>query len=436
MIGSLYSVFRPLRGFFRDKSGATVVFFAAMVPAAVGLAGLSVDLGRAMVAKRSLDAETQAAAMAGANALTTATAANAASAVSAAITSWNTANPVSGVTMTGTPSPTLRCVTSTANLPTCSGTSPNAVALTQTGTVPTFFLKAIGRSSITLTSTATAAKAGGTPQPLSVMFVLDATGSMNSTDAGCSVPNVTHPTRFQCALYSIQSVIKTMPLVDKVGLMIFPGMGSQYSPTAHPCTTQPASVPYLSANIKYQIGTTLDNTYNNGAGALNNSSPLVQAVGNGTALTGCVTAKGGEGSYAAEVIAKAQAALPTSGTQNVIIFLSDGDYGASASQLSNQTSKVNQQCDQAVNAAQAATTAGTQVYAVAYGAPSTGCSKNDTRNPCTTMQAIASDSSKFYSTDASCKITGSTNTIGQLPLVFQSIQDTLNAMTKPRLLPN
>ena len=89
--------------------------------------------------------------------------------------------------------------------------------------------------------------------------------------------------------------------------MIFPGMGTQYSPTSHPCPSQPSSVPYLSTNIKYQIGTALDATYNNGAGALNNSSPLVQAVGNAaTPLTACVTNKGGQGSYAAEVIAKAQ----------------------------------------------------------------------------------------------------------------------------------
>src|SRR5262245_21871426 len=159
MMSSLYSAFRPIRDFCRDKSGATAVVFAAMVPAVVGVAGLSVDVGRAMVAKRSLDAETQAAAMAGANALTTATAATATTAVSTAITSWNTANPVAGVTMTGTATPTLRCVTSTSNLPTCSGTNPNAVTLTQTGTVSTFFLKAFGRSSFTLTSTATAAKA-------------------------------------------------------------------------------------------------------------------------------------------------------------------------------------------------------------------------------------------------------------------------------------
>jgi hypothetical protein len=222
--------------------------------------------------------------------------------------------------------------------------------------------------------------------------------------------------------------------MDKVGLMVFPGMATQYSPTSHPCPAMPSSTPYYTTNIKYQIGTTLNATYNTGSGTLNDSSPLVQAIGDATAappLTGCVTVNSGQSSYAAEVLTKAQAALPVvAGTKNVIIFLSDGDYNANATQLSNHSTS--KQCDQAIAAAQAATAAGTTVYAVAYGAPTSGCSsQGDTHNPCTTMQAIASDSTKFYSTDSSCKITGSPNTIGSLPSQFQGIAASL---TKPRLV--
>ena len=67
--------------------------------------------------------------------------------------------------------------------------------------------------------------------------------------------------------------------LDKAGLMVFPGLATQYSPTSHPCATQPNSVPYYTSTIKYQIGTGLDATYNNGAGALITTSPIVQAVG-------------------------------------------------------------------------------------------------------------------------------------------------------------
>lgn len=427
---SISSAPRAIRGLLRDRTGATVVLFGFMAVGLMGTAGLTIDVGQVFVAKRNFAAATEAAALAGAYALSQSNATQAT--VQAAITAWNTAHPPSKVTITNT-NVGVSCDTATSNLPSCNGTSPNVAQVTQTATVSTHFMSAFGIPSITLTSTASASKAGGTSIPLNVMFVLDATGSMNSADSGCTVPGIAHPTRFQCADYSMQSILKLMPTsMDKVGLMIFPGMASQYSPTSHPCANQPSSTPYLAANIKYQIGTTLDATYNNGSGALVNTSPLIQAIGNGTSLTGCVTAKGGEGSYGAEVLAKAQAALPVvAGTKNVIIFLSDGDFNASSSQLSNQTTKTTKQCDQAITAAQAATNAGTTVYAVAYGAPTSGCSSGDTHNPCTTMQAIASNSTKFYSTNSSCRITGSANTIGSLPSQFQEIATSL---TKPRLV--
>ena len=427
---SISSAPRAIRRLLRHEKGSTAILFCIAAAGLTGVAGLTIDVGQAFVAKNDFKAATAAAALVGANALLQPNASQ--TTVSTAVSNWNTAHPPSKVTLTNT-NVALSCDTATANLPTCNGTTPNVATITQTATVSTHFMSAFGVSSITLTSTASASKAGGTAVPLNVMFVLDATGSMNNADAGCTVPGISHPTRFQCAEYSVQSILKAMPTtLDKAGLMIFPGMATQYSPTSHPCATQPNSTPYYTTNIKYQIGTTLDATFNNGSGALSNSSPLVQAVGNGTSLTGCVTARGGEGSYAAEVLTKAQAALAVvAGTQNVIIFLSDGDFNASASQLSNQTTKTTRQCEQAVTAAQAATTAGTTVYAVAYGAPTSGCSSGDTRNPCTTMQAIASDSTRFYSTDATCQITGSANPIASLPDAFRAITTNL---TKPRLV--
>ena len=113
---------------------------------------------------------------------------------------------------------------------------------------------------------------------------------------------------------------------------------------------------YLTANIKYQIHTALDNTYNDGAGALVNTSPMIQAIGNyktSSSLSPCVRNPGGQGSYAAEVIAKAQAAMPAvvTGTQNVIIFLSDGGFNADSDNFATGFSaKATNQCKQAVEA--------------------------------------------------------------------------------------
>jgi len=422
---------RSLRGLWRDQGGATTMIFAGMAAGVVGLAGLTIDVGRVYAAKNGFDAATEASALAGAYALSAANANS--TTVQAAVTAWNTANPPPKVTSSAATA-TLSCVTSTANLPSCNGTTPNAVTVTQTATISTFFLKALGVESFTLTSSKTASKAGGTAMPLNVMFVLDGTGSMD--DAGnCTVPGKNNPSRWQCALYSIQSTLKVMPTsMDKAGLMIFPGLATQYSPTSHPCPTYPNSVPYYTSTIKYQIGTTLDATFNDGAGNLVTTSPMVQAVGNGGNLTPCVTNKGGQGSYLAEVLIKAQAALPVvAGTQNVIIILSDGDFNASKAQLNNQTTYQTGQCDRAIAAAKAATDAGTRVYSVAYAAPTSGCSSGDTHNACTTMQAMASDSSKFYTTTNTCKMNGSPNPVSQLPGVFQAITTSL---TKPRMLVN
>lgn len=424
--------------FLRNQRGSTTLIFAGMATAMVGLAGLTIDVGRAYSAKSGFEAATESAALAGAYALLSPNA-NTAS-VQSAVNAWNSAHPAPNVTSSAATA-TLSCVTSTANLPTCNGSNPNAVTVTQTATISTHFLKAFGVQSLTLAATKTASKAGGNAMPLNVMFVLDGTGSMGGADGNCTVPGKNRPTRFECALYSIQSTLKVMPTsMDKAGLMVFPGLASQYSPTSHPCPTYPSSVPYYTNTIKYQIGTTLDATYNDGAGSLVTASPLIQAVGiyqaagGGTSLTPCVTNRGGQGSYLAEVLAKAQAALPVVvGTQNVIIILSDGDFNASKTQLNNQTTYQTGQCDRAIAVAQAATAAGTKVFSVAYGASTSGCSSGDTHNPCTTMQSMASDSSKFYTTSSGCQLNGSPNPPSKLPSVFQAITSQL---TKPRMLVN
>jgi len=418
----------------RDRRGATAVLFAVTATGLFGTIGLTVDVARVFAAKSAFTAATQAASLAGAQALLQTSATQ--TTVAAAVSSWTSANAPANVTITSTTT-ALSCVTATANLPSCSGANPNAVNVSQTGSVSTHFLKAFGFSSFSLASSSSAAKAGGQGTPLNVMFVLDSTGSMSSADTGCTISGIRNPMRYQCALYSVQSVLKVMqPSMASVGLMAFPGTGRQFTP-GKPCPTQPSAVPYLSSTIYYQIGTGLSTNYNNGLGVLNDTSTIVEAVGDygaSPSLTGCQTARGGEGTYIAEVLTKARAALPVvAGTKNVIILLSDGDSQASSSQLNGQSSKVAKQCGQYVTAAQAATTAGTTVYTVAYGAATSGCSSGDTYNPCTALKAAASTSSTFYSTNNTCVATVSANNASNLPTIFTQIANTLS-LTKPRLL--
>jgi Flp pilus assembly protein TadG len=410
------SIFRAssvVHRLWTQKRGATAIMFAVMFAGLTGMAGLTIDVGQVMAAHAAFAAETQAAALAGAQSMLASNSTLAT--VSAAVTSWNSANPPSNVTVTGTTT-SLSCVTATSNLPSCTGTTPNAVKVTRTGTVTTHFLKAFGYATFPISASASAAKAGGAGVPLNVMFVLDSTGSMSSTD-------------------SIQSILQVMqPTMSSVGLMVFPGLASQYT-AGNPCPKQPSSTPYLSSKIYYQIGTSLSTDYNNGSNVLNDTSNLVAAVGDAAKkVSGCLSNKGGEGTYLAEVITKAQAALPVvTGTKNVIILLSDGDASATSAQLSGQTTKVSKQCGQYVTAAQTATTAGTTVYAVAYGAATSGCSSGDTYNPCSAMKAVASDSTKFFSTDTTCAPSTSGNSISNLPSIFTQIAVNL---TKPRLLTN
>lgn len=365
--------------FGRDQAGATAILFGLAATGLIGMLGASVDVGHALAAKRQLDNRVQADALMGARALSTPNATSAS--VGAIVTSWNGQHPLASVTGTNTTT-ALTCITATANLPACNGANPNGVKVTQTGKVSTYFLKLFGYPEFNLASSATAAAAGGAGTPMQVMFVLDSTGSMNNDDPACTVPGIAHPTRYQCATYSIQQVmLQLQPSLTSVGLMAFPGTGTQYNPST-PCGTQPSSVPYLTTNIHYQIGASLDATYKLATGLLNPPSPMVRAVGNNAAspsVVGCQTAKGGQQSYGAEVLTKAQAALPIiAGTQNVIIFLSDGDFNAS-------------------------------------------------------QAAIASDGTKFFSTASNCAIAGSPNSATNLPGILKQI---VGSLSKPRLVLN
>jgi Flp pilus assembly protein TadG len=121
------------------------------------------------------------------------------------------------------------------------------------------------------------------------------------------------------------------------------------------------------------------------------------------------------------------------------------------------------ECQQAITAGQAATTAGTTVFAVAYGAETTGCSSYtgahaddytdvtlvasgnnvtfslSTLDPCKTMENIASSLTTFYSdylqsgsgVDQSCVDANHDPT--QISDIFSSIATTF---TTPRLIPN
>ena len=198
----------------------------------------------------------------------------------------------------------------------------------------------------------------------------------------------------------------------------------------------------------YLISGGLSNDFklSNQSTTLNPASQIAEAVtwdgctggtvppGNGMHYYG-VNSPGGAGTYYAEAINVAQAALASDSArhaQPVIILLSDGDATV-APEGPNP-------CNQGIAAAQAAAQAGTWVYSIAYdSSTTTGCTLDTGITPFQTMQQIARNSlnptqpdpSKFWCIPVPAGQT--CNTATTLAGVFQSIGVDL---TDSRLIPN
>jgi hypothetical protein len=226
------------------------------------------------------------------------------------------------------------------------------------------------------------------------------------------------------------------PTVEKY---TFPTAGaSSYSSMGSPATTYQI-VPFSSDYRASDTATTL-----------NSASDVVIAIG-GKSACPAMSDPGGAGTYYASVIYAAQSALVAEqaaypGSKNVLILISDGDAGTTSTDLPGASttsgvypSTINQ-CQQAVTAAQAAASAGTKVYAVAYGAESSGCSSDSPAiTPCQTMQQIASAAQNFFSDygqsgsgiDATC--VSAAQPTSNLNQIFTDIAGDL---TVARLIPN
>lgn len=220
---------------------------------------------------------------------------------------------------------------------------------------------------------------------------------------------------------------------------------SYLSPYGTP-TTFPPYFTIVQPSSDYR---TSDSNGLNGA-----SSEIVQAVdwqdgNNCTSGQYGIQDPGGEGTYDAGVITEAQSDLSAiTGTrasmQNAIILLSDGaanaqcnagtgSYCSSNSQFTSTTpaSYGQNQCQQAITAAQKATATQnsadlkTWVYAVAFGALTTAGNSCTTDSPaisgCSTMQQIASDSTKFHSDDANGCASSAHSGITSLGQIFQTM---------------
>jgi hypothetical protein len=459
----------------------------------MGMAGLTIDLGRAYGCYRELQSSTDAAAMAGAyqmsqSGATSSTVSSTVSAYSSATGGANVNNNLPNVTVTTS----LKCLNSLVSqgiVCTGSPTGNNALQVQQTFAMPTLFIRALGAiginsaNSLTITTTSTAAMRGATNSQYNVAVVIDTTASMASadTDAACGT------TRIKCALQGAEVLMQSLSpctpsststsctAFDQVSLFTFPNVQANTASKDTTCpTSNPTIVPYYTptpgatwsaptgTSPTYQITPYVSDysSTNKAGGALSTASALTIATGGKSGCQGMQT-PGGDGTYYAGVIYAAQSSLMAAkaanpGSLNALIILSDGDAQSTkicktwssgsctayASNSGNVYGSAQDQCQQAITAAQSATAAGTAVYTIAYGAANSGCSTDTSGplaglSPCTALSKMASTAANFYS-DATAsqnkgQCTSNSNPNLDLNTIFKHVA---SSFTVARLLPD
>lgn len=472
---------------YRDQRGQMIPIIAFMMITFLGLAGLVVDAGHAYFAYRLLLNSTNAAAMAGAQGLSTSSTL-ALSNAKAYSSQSGQSNAYPNLNLTGAYF-TLGCASSFSQTVPCvsigSGKTANAVQVIQTASVPTTFMGLFGFTSINISAKGTALMQGAGPKAYNLAVVIDATQSMNSSDGNCS-----GKTRIQCALSGVQTLLTTISpcsstgcgtldssgnytnAIDRVSIFTFPEPSSATQAARdYDCSssTSPSIVPYTfptanatsysptAGNPTYQVTGFMSNyqTLNSSSGpsgSLNTSSTsyVGRAVGNSSCPG--MQAPGGEGTYYAGVIYAAEGALlaeqaaektANQTVQNAMIIVSDGAATASQSQMASSATNngtypsYKSECGQAVQAAQDANSKGITVYSVAYGSQTTGCTTDSGTysSPCATMKGMASNVNTTFYSDAGSNSSGCNSSLDPSTLggIFTSIGGQLTAA---RLIPN
>jgi len=226
---------------FRDESGQSLIVVGVALAVLCSMAGFAIDVGRAYVAYRHLQAAVDASALAAAQYPDPAGSYAAAKAAAIEYSACTTGDPkcpgkntYSDLGDVAVPAPvTAQCRNQDGTV--CAGTA-TAMHIEQTANVPMFFAKFLGLDEITVTAKATALFKGGVPHPLDAMVVMDTTGSMGQS---CTSPVSGVPagsvTALDCAKEGVRALLGALwpcnqglpscagqEPVDRVGLMIFP----------------------------------------------------------------------------------------------------------------------------------------------------------------------------------------------------------------------
>lgn len=366
-----------------SEQGQVIVLLIVILVVLLGAAALVVDVGRAYLIKRHLQASADAAATAGALELPD---------PAAATTYARNYSGRDGARNDHNKLPSVTTVVTTKCLSFAPCSPVNTVVVEQTTTVPTIFARVLGIDEFTIRAKATACSPCSS-RPLDIMLVLDRTGSMCQDSDGNSDPSCID---LQNAREGLREFVQYMdPALHKIGLTVFPPATS----SGNRCNT-PDSNNYNSTSAVYNV-VQLSNDYKI-EDSLNTSSRLVSTIN---------CQKGGGTTAYANAIEAAQAELQSSrarpGVQNVIIMFSDGAANTGPTYYSTTSPYRRRPCAQGVTSAAAAKSAGTLLYTIGYDLDAlggganqcksyTGALESPTITAYSALQQMASNIETFY----------------------------------------
>jgi Flp pilus assembly protein TadG len=367
----------------QSEQGQVIVVLVVILVVLLGAAALVVDVGRAYLIKRHLQASADAAATAGALELPD----------PAAATSYAESYSGKDGAMNDNeklPSVTTNVTTKCLSFAPCSPV--NTVVVEQTTKVPTLFARVLGIDELTVRAKATACSPCAS-RPLDIVLILDRTGSMCQDSDGNSDPSCTDLVNARDGL--LEFVQYMDPALHRIGLTVFPPATS----ASARCNT-PASNNYNSTSAVYNV-VELSSDYKIGD-SLNASSRLVSTIN---------CQRGGGTTAYANAIEAAQAELQSSrgrpGVQNVIIMFSDGAANTGPTYYSTTSPYRRRPCAQGVASAAAAKSAGTLFYTIGYDLDAlggganrcqsyTGAAESPAITAYSALQQMASNIETFY----------------------------------------
>ena len=253
-----------LRRFLKSEQGQTAVIVMVTAGTMMSLAGASLESGHIYYAYQQLVASTNAAAIAGAQAMPPTTQASTNVTLYSSRIGTIECQPDSCRTLLrrrlslpqyGNNQPECAVQTSTG----ASG-GYNAASVTQTAKVNLWFGGLIGIRTMNLAATAEAAMRGGTNTPWNIAVILDATPSMGYQDNGVQCSG----TQLSCAKEGIRTLLQDLypcglnqtctssgsTAVDNVTFFVFPAVTSTSGSKDYSCSGSPTTVAYTFPNCR------------------------------------------------------------------------------------------------------------------------------------------------------------------------------------------